>query len=98
MNFGKELVIDAQKTMKDAVLVLIIDFGAPFDYILVEGDIRMMKLKKKISGCYRTQQVSNIFCAIRGNISTAIKKFMVLNLFYLGRLMVNFLTPTFSSD
>ena len=62
------------RDFKADVLRFARDFAVPFTNNLAEQDIRMMKVRMKISGGFRSRKGADVFAAVRSIISTARKQ------------------------
>ena len=67
-------LLDSLENNEDWVIAFLHDFQIPFTINLAEQDIRMIKVKQKISGSFRTFEGAELFATIRSYISTVRKQ------------------------
>lgn len=85
------------KKHQAAVLAFMHDFRVPFDNNQAERDLRMAKVRQKIAGGFRSPHGADLFCRIRGYLSTMRKQghnpLTALRSVFAGQILMPRLTP-----
>ena len=71
---GKALnLLDRFRDHSEAIMAFVLHPGTPFDNNHAERDLRMMKIRQKISGCFRALDLPEAFARLRSVVATAAK-------------------------
>ena len=67
-------LLERLRDRKEQILAFMRDASIPFDNNLGERDLRMNKVKQKISGAFRGPNGPAVYCKVRSYIATARKQ------------------------
>lgn len=71
---GKERsLIERLKSLKDSICMFLHNFIVPFDNNQAERDVRNVKTKTKVSGCFRTEEGAQDYLDVMSYLSTGMK-------------------------
>ena len=62
------------KDYEQAVLLFVKDGHVPFTNNRAERDLRMSKVKQKVSGCFRTSKYAHAYCRVSSYLQTMANK------------------------
>jgi transposase len=71
-------LLDRLRDYRDEYLPFLFDLSLPFTNNQAERDIRMLKVKGKVSNCFRTEEGADTFCRLRSYVQTCQKQHMPL--------------------
>lgn len=78
-------LIERLKEYKAGICLFIKNFAVPFDNNQAERDVRMVKVKTKVSGCFRTEAGAEDYLRIMSYVGTAKKHGII---YYLQFLLI----------
>ena len=67
-------LVESLANYKASVCLFIHNFNVPFDNNQAERDLRMIKVKTKVSGCFRTEEGARDYLKIMSYVGTAHKQ------------------------
>jgi transposase len=67
-------LLDRLRDYRDEYLPFLFDLSLPFTNNQAERDIRMLKVKGKVSNCFRTDVGADVFCRLRSYVQTCQKQ------------------------
>ena len=84
---GRELACRLSER-REEVLLFMQDFAVPVDNNQTERDLRMIEVKQKVSGCFRTDRGAEEFCRLRSYVSTGQGVMEMIGSLFAGKVLM----------